>query len=248
MIPRLNRFAAAFAFTFAFCAAALAQGDRAKADSLYREGKFEQAIPLYAALVQEEPQNPWLHYNLGNGYFKTNRLGRAIVSYQRAYRLLPRDSDIRYNLSLALKRSGQTLTPVGIPDALYTVYNFLSRTELTGLFWIFLWLACLSGAFIAIAKEPPSALRKLLALSAIIAAVCGGWSLARMGSDYNNPGVAVDGVMEVRGGPGDNFAASATVPEGHIVEIIQTKEDWLEISVRADAVKGWIKKSSVEPL
>ncbi|MFA5161428.1 MAG: tetratricopeptide repeat protein [Elusimicrobiales bacterium] len=238
---------AAFFAAIPLCAAA-APPDTAKAAVLYREGKFEEAGQVYYAVAAAQPGNPYAHYNLGNTYFKASRLGRAIASYQRAYRLLPRDADIRYNLALALKLSGQTLTPAGVPDALYRAYYSLSSAELAGLFWLFVWLLSAAGLAAAFAKEPRPAARKTLAVSAMLAALFGGWALARAASGYSSPGVVVDGTAELRGGPGDNFNASATVPEGRMVDIIQTGGDWREISVRAENIKGWVRKPSVEPL
>src|ERR1700733_7161037 len=79
-----------------------------KADEFYQKGQYEQAIGAYQALLKESPENPYLHYNLANAYLKganNASLGRAIAEYCRAYQLLPRDPDIRYNLEFALGRS-----------------------------------------------------------------------------------------------------------------------------------------------
>ncbi|MEK7243343.1 MAG: tetratricopeptide repeat protein [Thermodesulfobacteriota bacterium] len=40
-------------------------------------------------------------YNLGNSYFKTKKIGLAILAYERARLLEPRNSDILYNLNYA---------------------------------------------------------------------------------------------------------------------------------------------------
>ena len=224
------------------------QADAGKADAFYREGKFEEAAPLYAQLAKAEPDNPWFHYNLGNSYYKTNKLGRAIASYWRAYRLLPRNSDIRYNLSLALKRSGQTLVPQGMPETVHRLYYLFSGPELSGLFFLSLWIACLAGAALALVKKARPLLGRIAVIATIFSALSGGWWLIRTESDYTSPAIAVDGIIEVRSGPGEKFNTSATVPEGHIVEIMDTKEDWDEISIQAEGIKGWVLKTALEPI
>jgi len=223
-------------------------GDKARADALYRGGKFDEAIGAYLKLAAENPHNPWLHYNLGNAYYKTGKLGRAVASYRRAWKLLPRNGDIRYNLSLALRRSGQTLVPPGVPEALHETYYLFSAAELAGIFWLALWLGCLSGVALIFMREPPAWLRKSAGVFAALALLGGAWLLLRLSSEYSNEGIAVDGILEVRGGPGDNFGTAATVPEGHSVEILDYKEDWCEVAIRGEGLKGWVRKNSVERL
>jgi tetratricopeptide (TPR) repeat protein len=224
------------------------QSDAAKADSFYRDGKFDEAAPIYAQLAKADPDNPWFHYNLGNSYYKTNKLGLAIASYMRAYRLLPRNGDIRYNLALALKRSGQTLVPQGMPETVHRLYYLFSDVELQGLFWLALWLACLAGAAFALIKQAKPVSLRVAAISAAFTLLFGGWWFLRAENDYSSPAVAIDSVTEIRSGPGPTFNTSATMPEGHIVEIIDSKEDWYEISIRAEGIKGWVLKTSVAPI
>ncbi len=45
--------------------------------------------------------NPALFYNLGNAYFRTGDLGRAILNYERALALDPSQPEARANLQLA---------------------------------------------------------------------------------------------------------------------------------------------------
>lgn len=42
-----------------------------------------------------------LFYNLGNAYFKAGELGRAVLNYNRAQKLMPYDKDVTYNLAVA---------------------------------------------------------------------------------------------------------------------------------------------------
>ncbi|HKE16938.1 MAG TPA: tetratricopeptide repeat protein [Kofleriaceae bacterium] len=73
----------------------------AAANRAYREGRYDQAIPLYEALVATGVENEDLFYNLGNAYFRAGRLGPAIYSYERALRIDPGHDDARYNLEIA---------------------------------------------------------------------------------------------------------------------------------------------------
>lgn len=70
----------------------------AQANALYRAGDYEASRAKYLEIVPIGRGDFRLLYNLGNACFKSDRIGEAIVWYERARRLKPRDDDIRANL------------------------------------------------------------------------------------------------------------------------------------------------------
>ena len=71
-----------------------------EADNAYAKGMYQKAIEGYTALLKDTPSSD-VYYNLGNAYFRTNNLTRAILNYERALLLSPGDADIRFNLQFA---------------------------------------------------------------------------------------------------------------------------------------------------
>src|SRR5271169_6740835 len=65
------------------------------ANQLYNDGKFAEAAAAYEKI---EPKTAHVYYNLGNAWFRQNRLGLAVLNYARARQLAPRDPDIVANL------------------------------------------------------------------------------------------------------------------------------------------------------
>jgi len=55
-----------------------------QANTAYNQGKYAQAIELYKKLVDENPDNPEYHYQLGLSYFSKGEKFRA---QQKANRL-----------------------------------------------------------------------------------------------------------------------------------------------------------------
>lgn len=221
-----------------------AAGTPAEAHELYQKGRFEEAAAIYEALAAAEPLEASHHYNLGNARYKTGQLGRATACYLRAFKLAPRDPDIRFNLAFALERAGEALVLPGIPEALHRLVYLLSGEELQGIFWSS-WAAffLLWGLYLLDSRlRLPTA----LVLAALIAAGSGGW-LALRGS-LEPPELAVVTLpnAEVRSGPGRNFSASYTLPEGRRVEVLGASGDWVEIGVARDGIKGWIRRDSIE--
>ncbi len=58
----------------------------------YRKSEFGRAAEAF-----ERVANGKLFYNLGNAYLKSGELGRAVHWYERAHRLTPDDSDLKFN-------------------------------------------------------------------------------------------------------------------------------------------------------
>ena len=72
-----------------------------EANQAYKNHQYQQAIDGYRHLIENGFENGQIYYNLGNAYFRLGNLGRAILSYERARFLIPRDSDLAFNLSHA---------------------------------------------------------------------------------------------------------------------------------------------------
>ena len=73
------------------------------ANQLYDAGKFAEAAAAYEKI---EPKTAHVYYNLGNAWFRQGKLGLAVLNYERARRLAPRDPDILANLKFAQQRLG----------------------------------------------------------------------------------------------------------------------------------------------
>ena len=67
----------------------------------YAAGDYPAAVQAWEGVLETGLRSKDLLYNLGNAYFKSEQLGSAIVSYERALRMDPSDADVRYNLDFA---------------------------------------------------------------------------------------------------------------------------------------------------
>lgn len=69
------------------------------ADKEYAAGKYDRAVSTYESVMQMYGVSASTLYNLGNAYFKTGNIGRAMVCYERAHKLAPRNKQISNNLA-----------------------------------------------------------------------------------------------------------------------------------------------------
>ena len=83
---------------------------KAEADSSYVRGEYQEAIKQYEALLKQGASAD-LYYNLGNAYYRTENITRAVLNYERALLLAPSDRDIRFNLQMARSKTTDKITP-----------------------------------------------------------------------------------------------------------------------------------------
>jgi len=81
------------------------------ANSLYKQGKFEEASKQYQAVAgmanNEKEDLAKAFHNLGNSYLNTNKLSEAIEAYKNSLRNNPNDYDTKYNLAWAQQKMQQ---------------------------------------------------------------------------------------------------------------------------------------------
>jgi tetratricopeptide (TPR) repeat protein len=239
----------------------------------YEAGDYETAIDAYASLVERNVENKDLYYNLANAYFKNAELGRAILFYERALRLSPRDKDTLANLSLveAMLRDRQFIRKENrIKKAFVWVNRNLSLREavlLTSLFYLLFCvlavifilrksnfvrtmyrrLSILSlGRFLGLSREPDLLLAALVALCLFVgsgASAYQKYTEERTG----DRSVVVDTEVAVYSGPMNDTTLQFKIHEGTRVRIQSRLAGWVQIELPGD-LSGWIEARTVEEI
>lgn len=84
---------------------AFAQGSSIKeANTQYAQKNYEAAIQQYETVLHIQGQSAELYYNLGNAYYRTGEIAKAILNYNRALLLKPNYDDAAFNLQIAQKK------------------------------------------------------------------------------------------------------------------------------------------------
>lgn len=95
-----------FAFIALVLAVASAQAltTAQRADSAYNAENYRLAIDLYRQALAHDGASANVYYNLGNAYYRIDKLGSAVANYERVLRLDPTDADARQNLEFVKSR------------------------------------------------------------------------------------------------------------------------------------------------
>ena len=71
-----------------------------EANDLFLKKDYDSAIRLYESIIERRYEHSSVFFNLGNSYFRVEKIGQAIWAYRNANRLKPRDIDIAHNLNI----------------------------------------------------------------------------------------------------------------------------------------------------
>src|SRR6056297_1080930 len=69
-----------------------------RAGKAYDTGDYEEALALYRQLNEQGLEEADLYYNMGNAAFRSNKLGFAILYYEKALKLNPSMEEAQVNL------------------------------------------------------------------------------------------------------------------------------------------------------
>ncbi|PKB42845.1 SH3 domain-containing protein [Cellulophaga sp. RHA19] len=93
-----------------------------KATEAYNNGKYDAAIKDYLQIIENGKHSPELYYNLGNSYYKLNKVAPSIYYYEKALLLKPNDNEIKNNLGYAKNMTLDVINPLPV-TTLKTMYN-----------------------------------------------------------------------------------------------------------------------------
>ena len=230
---------------------AASAASKAEADSAYARGNYQEAIKGYESLLKQGASAE-IYYNLGNAYYRTENITRAVLNYERALLLSPGDGDIRFNLQIARSKTIDKIVPESemfFVTWYRSLVNIMSvdgwgRMALVSLaLVIVLFLVYLFSARVWMQKVGffgGGALLVVFALSNIFA-----WQQSQ-NLLYRKGAIVVAPSVTVKSTPAQNGTDLFILHEGTKVVITDgSMKDWREIRL-ADGKKGWLESKKIE--
>lgn len=222
------------------------------ADSAYIHGDYVTAAAMYEEIIATQGVSAALYMNLGNAYFKMNETAKSILNYERAYKLDPSDSDIRFNLGLARTRivdkentDNQFFIAVWI-NHIATIMN-VNGWGITTVVLFALMALAIGIYFFAkrIWLKKTAFSVGVLCLFLTIMAFCFA-STQKKKLLYSNTAIIMSPSITVKSTPNDNGTDLFIIHEGRKIQVLDASmKDWVEIKLD-DGNEGWIPVSSVE--
>ena len=227
-----------------------AQSGFEKGNVLYQKGQYEQAIQAYESVLDSHQQSAELYFNLGNCYYKLNKVAPAIYNYEKALVLAPEDADITNNLKFA-----QKLTIDEVKDVPKVGFAKLLR-DFTGIYHFNTW-ALISvvfgllflGFFIGYYFSPSTRSKRIFFFGMFVWIVSLLVSLGAAIFEKNHfvnerPAIVFAEVTEVKSEPQKASPATFTLHEGTKVFVLETLGKWKKIQL-TDGTEGWIESPAI---
>jgi hypothetical protein len=211
------------------------------ANRAFVEGKPAEAARTLESITAKQGYSAALLYNLANAQLRAGQAGQAILNYERARWLAPRDPDIAANLRLALQRT-QAALPA---DRLLLFADWFTVNGWAGL--------AAASLFLFVATLPLALLRRhqrfVLPLARLLAAVMLAGSLTAIGARWGalNRAVVVAKSAPARIAPVSIGAAMFSLTEGALVNIVKSHGPFTLVSTR-DGQRGWVNRDTIEPV
>jgi len=212
----------------------------------YEKQDYGKAVGAFLSIAENGVRNGELYYNLGNAYLKNGDLGRALLWYERAVRLIPGDPDVTFNRDYAL-----SLTKDAAPEEegnaarVLFFWNYLLSAQtiqilalvLNAIFWLML------GITYHYNKRMIRVFLPIVFFALLFFSMTAGFNIYR--DARSNTAVILPAEVSVRSGFGDNATELFVLHAGSRVTIQKTRTGHYQIQYSRDKL-GWIKAGDAE--
>jgi len=225
-----------FLFLFFCIDASVEQEAFLKANSLYSQKKYDEAIRLYETI--ENKGSATLH-NMGNCYFKMQEYVRAILLWRKAQKnaSLKKFESIEKNIALAydkLNRSYDSATSGFFKKIIYVI-PLLTLQLLFLIFWFLLFLI-----FICLKKLRMLILSVLLPVTIVVAIIL----IAKYRDELYQRGIVIKKEMALFSGPDTNYHKIGKASMADEVVLLKSDKGWHKI--KHGKYIGWVLADTIE--
>ena len=223
------------------------------ANELYRNGAFEEAIKKYKKIESQDTVSSELYLNLGNAYYKLNKVGPTIFYYEKALKLDPLNVDVKNNLIFAKR-----LALDNIEEVPKTVFQRINKNYLQKLSYndwaiVVVVLSFSSAIFFLLFYFGYSSTRKRIYFTTSgISLLLLIFSIFITYNQYSQTTKNIEAIVfvkktAVRNAPTFNSEEVFILHEGTKVMVLDAVDNWKKIKL-VDGKQGWMIADEIKLL
>ena len=216
-----------------------------RANNLYKEGKIEQAIETYKKIESQNLVSAELYYNLGNCYYKLNKVGPSIYNYEKALQIDPLNEDVKNNLIFAKRLAIDTIEELPASFLQKFNKNYLQKLSYNQWAILVVFLSFLGSILFLLFYFADVPSRKRLYFStSILSFLLLITTILITYNQYATSNNTIKAIIfsektEVKNAPTFNSEDVFTLHEGTKVFVLDGVDNWKKIKL-ADGKIGWI--------
>ncbi len=220
---------------------------QSQASTAYLAGDYETSQILYETIIQDGFRDFRIYFNLGNAYYESGDLGRALLNYRRAQEISPRDIDLGNNLArVRTERNDLQGDETGFTESLAAltigVLNLAELSVLTLFIWI-IWFVLLGAAIFKTVWLYNLRIPLIFVGIALLIGLC--LLAGRLDTSRRHPpAVVTNEVITVHSGPGETYLELYQLHAAAEIYVWQMKDGWIQFAL-ADGRLGWLPSSAV---
>ncbi len=212
----------------------------------YKSGEYSEAIAIYEEVLDGDKESGALYYNLGNSYFKEGKRGKAILNYERALQLMPRDSDLQFNYRHArssVKGYGEQ-KPSNILNRLAQAHvQFYAVDEMVVIITIITLALGILYLLSLYLKWPTKLRQNFFIILGVFWLIYTAGFILKFQQDKNMAITLTNAKATFE--PRQESTTHFQLSEGIKVKILKKQDNWIKIK-RADGKLGWVQEDAVE--
>lgn len=216
-----------------------------KANNLYKNGEYTKAIELYTSIEKEGLKSGDLFFNLGNCYYKLNKVAPSIYYYEKALKVNPTHEDASFNLAFAKRMTIDVIEE--LPQTFLQRFssNVIQKLPFDTWAIIAVLASFLASILFLLYHFSTSSRKKLFYFNtSILAALVMAISVFFAFHNYktvqkNRTAIIFVDKVEIKNAPSTRSEVVFELHEGTKVVILDELENWQKIKI-ADGKIGWI--------
>lgn len=213
-----------------------------KANMFYQQKAYDSAINYYEQIAALNVKEATVYYNLGNTYYKLNRIGPAVLNYEKALKIKPDYKLAKDNLALTQSRIINRI--VSAPPIFFIRWwqqiTISTNATLWAVISIIIFLLALSALLINRIKKERIFPQQLTGIAIGIWIITMVFAVVAAEKSVSE-NCAV--VMQNDAPLTDNERKTKSqifVPEGTTVQLVETKAEYTEVRL-PDGRTGWMQ-------
>lgn len=228
-----------------------AQNGFEKGNELYQKGNYKEAITAYESVLDSKKQSAELYFNLGNCYYKLNKVAPSIYNYEKALVLNPNDVEIQNNLKFAHKLQIDEIKEMPKVGFARLIRDFTANFHYNTWAWIsvsfaFLFLLFFLGYYFSQTTVSKRIfffgmfIVVFLILISVLAAL-----FEKNNYDNEKPAIVFAEVVAVKSEPKTSSSDVLVLHEGTKVYVLEVLDNWKKIQL-TDGTEGWIENNAIK--
>jgi tetratricopeptide (TPR) repeat protein len=224
-----------------------------QANELYRNSKFTESIAIYEQIEKQGLVSSELYFNLGNAYYKINKVAASIYNYEKSLKLDAENEDAKTNLIFAKRMTIDVIEELPKTVLQNIEKNYIQKLSynqwavasavfsiLTAVFFLLFYFSYIPNR------------KRFYFVSAGLSILLLVISLLLTFKEFEFDKTNIEAIVfhekvSVNTAPTNNSDEAFELHEGTKVIVLDKVDTWKKIKI-ADGKIGWIQANSIKEL